>query len=415
MLKRIILGLIVLVTCSSAAIAQEGTTSPYSFYGIGALKFKGTAENRAMGGINVFSDSIHLNLQNPAGLADLGYITYTLGGSHKSVTQKTATDEQQQSTTSLDYVAVGIPMGKLVTSFGLIPYTSVGYDVQNLNDGVTTRYSGEGGLNRAFLTFAYKITPEFSFGIDTNFNFGNIQNTAFSQQEDLELGSIETNRSDLLGFSFNLGARYRTMITNQLQLTTTITYTPETNFSSDNTRQRATVFVLPSGLQIERESLEVDVANSDFVFPSQFTIGAGIGKPKNWFVGLEFDNQKTSNFTNRTFELENVVFQDASKYRIGGFFIPDYNSLSSYFKRVVYRAGVRFEETGINLNGENINEFGISFGVGLPVGRLFSNANLGVELGRRGTTNSGLIQENFFNIFLSLSLNDKWFDKRYLD
>ncbi len=120
MLKRIILGLIVLITCSSDAIAKEGTTSPYSFYGIGALKFKGTAENRAMGGINVFSDSIHLNLQNPAGLADLEYITYTLGGSHKSVTQKTATDEQQQSTTSLDYVAVGIPMGKLVTRSGLI-------------------------------------------------------------------------------------------------------------------------------------------------------------------------------------------------------------------------------------------------------------------------------------------------------
>jgi hypothetical protein len=76
---------------------------------------------------------------------------------------------------------------------------------------------------------------------------------------------------------------------------------------------------------------------------------------------------------------------------------------------------VRFEETGINIRGEDVNEFGISFGAGLPVGRLFSNINIGFEFGRRGTTNNGLVQENFFNTFVSLSLNDRWFKKRYYD
>jgi hypothetical protein len=51
----------------------------------------------------------------------------------------------------------------------------------------------------------------------------------------------------------------------------------------------------------------------------------------------------------------------------------------------------------------------------LPAGRLFSNVNIGFEAGKRGTTDLGLIQENFFNTFLSLSLNDKWFEKRYYD
>ena len=126
-------------------------------------------------------------------------------------------------------------------------------------------------------------------------------------------------------------------------------------------------------------------------------------------------NQKISNLTNRTFELENISYNDAVKYKIGGFYIPKYNSLTSYYKRIVYRAGIRFEETGINLNGQDINEFGISFGVGIPVGRLFSNVNIGFEIGKRGTTDFGLIQENFFNTFISLSFNDRWFDKRYLD
>ncbi len=66
------------------------------------------------------------------------------------------------------------------------------------------------------------------------------------------------------------------------------------------------------------------------------------------------------------------------------------------------------------VSNESIDEFGISFGVGLPVGPLgaVSNANIGVELGQRGTTDQNLVQENFINIRLSLSLNARWFSKR---
>ncbi|MDE0597785.1 MAG: hypothetical protein OSB51_01290, partial [Dokdonia donghaensis] len=44
-------------------LAQEGaTTSPYSFYGVGIQQFRGTVENKSMGGIQTYSDSLHLNL-----------------------------------------------------------------------------------------------------------------------------------------------------------------------------------------------------------------------------------------------------------------------------------------------------------------------------------------------------------------
>ena len=98
-----------------------------------------------------------------------------------------------------------------------------------------------------------------------------------------------------------------------------------------------------------------------------------------------------------------------------GFFIPDYNSFNNVLNRVVYRGGFRFEETGININGNSIKEFGISFGLGFNLGRSFSNLNLGVELGKRGTKNNGLVEESFVNIFMGLSLNDKWFEKRLYD
>ena len=56
-----------------------------------------------------------------------------------------------------------------------------------------------------------------------------------------------------------------------------------------------------------------------------------------------------------------------------------------------------------------------TLGVGLPLGGTFSNVNIGFELGKRGTTNAGLIQENYANFTLALSLNDRWFVKRKFD
>ena len=58
-----------LIVCSALvfsllAYGQQITSSPYSFYGLGSIKFKGTVENQSMGGISVYSDSIHINFHS---------------------------------------------------------------------------------------------------------------------------------------------------------------------------------------------------------------------------------------------------------------------------------------------------------------------------------------------------------------
>ena len=64
----------------------------------------------------------------------------------------------------------------------------------------------------------------------------------------------------------------------------------------------------------------------------------------------------------------------------------------------------------LNIQDQSIKEVGFNFGFGIPF-QGFSNLNIGFELGKRGTTNSGLIQENFFSIRLGMSLSDLWFVK----
>ena len=115
------------------------------------------------------------------------------------------------------------------------------------------------------------------------------------------------------------------MVSKKLELSTAMSFSPGTNFKSDNSRTTSTIAVLPSGFLAEAQTLEFDAPTSDFIFPSQFTIGTGIGIPKRWSLGLEYTTQKTSNFKNRHIELDssldNVRFVNASKIKLGGFFI----------------------------------------------------------------------------------------------
>lgn len=371
-----------------------------------------------MGGLSIFSDSIHVNLQNPAGYGRLRLTTYTVGASNTSVELESETESGSTNNTSLDYLAIGIPAKKFGFGLGLIPYSAVGYNIldRNEEEGTAARYSGKGGLNKVFLSTGYSFNENISIGAEVNYNFGNIQNKNIFVRQGLQFGSREINRSDLSGFSFKVGLDYERMLNENLQLNFGAHYTPQSDLSSENRRELATILFSPTGVEFAADKRDIEVEDTELTLPSSYTVGAGIGKPRKWFLGLEYTNTAESDFSNRSFMLEGANYEAASKYKVGGFYIPNYNSLTSYLSRIVYRGGFRMEETGLVLQGEPIEEFGMSFGVGLPVGNrtndFFSNVNIGFEYGQRGTTNSGLIKENFFNAMISLSLNDRWFVQR---
>src|SRR5690625_4979419 len=121
------MAVVLLITCNS--FAQQGTVSPYSFYGMGTTNFKGTADTRAMGGLRVASDSIHLNIQNAASLAELELVNYTVGMSYQRANQKVGGETHTATTTTFDYLAMGIPFNKIGVSFDLLSSISVGYDL----------------------------------------------------------------------------------------------------------------------------------------------------------------------------------------------------------------------------------------------------------------------------------------------
>lgn len=412
-MKRIII-IAVLLLISGSSLAQQGTTSPYSFYGMGTTNFKGTAENRAMGGLGVATDSIRLNLLNPASLAELQLVNFTLGMGYQRTNQKVGGETQTATTTTFDYLAVGIPVGKFGVSFGLMPSTSVGYDLTSSSGDNHMEYQGEGGVNKTFLAFGFSIMENWNIGLEAGYNFGSIKNTGVSRQLGVNYATQEQNEFDLSGFNFQLGTDYTLPLENGKYLKGSLTYTPKYSMSTENNRILESIIYSFDGSHVSVDRREFDMVEGNMDVAEQYSFGLGYGLDKHWFVGAELSHRGAENFNTHSLALDNVKFSDSKAYRLGGYYIPNYRALSGVFKRVSYRMGIRYEELGLNINGQNIDEFGISFGVGVPMTRTFSNINLGIELGKRGTNKNGLIQENFINAILTLSLNDKWFQKRYI-
>jgi len=369
-----------------------------------------------MGGLNVYSDSIHINLTNPAAYTELKLVNYSVGVDYTSSNLKTDITTDKVKTGSINYLAVTIPTKKIVFGFGILPSSTVGYLIQTSDDSKipnkTDRFEGEGGVNTAFLTFGFKVFKKIRLGISTNYQFGTLKHSNSRFLDGIELYTKLESNSSLSGLKFIYSTLYREKISKDLTLHATYIFTPSSSLSSINSQILSTI---PTSGTFGGDTENIDLASvnlekTKITIPSTNSFGIGIGKELKWFVGIDYSVTSSGGFENKLFNLEDVQYKQGSKISLGGLFIPDYNSFTSFFSRIVYRAGIRIEKTGLNIQNQSINEFGLNVGFGLPV-QGFQNLNLGFEVGKRGTTNKGLVQEDFFSVRLGVTLNDQWFVK----
>jgi hypothetical protein len=404
---------------SVATMAQESTASPYSYYGLGELSFKGAFENRLMGGVNVFKDSLHINFLNPASYAHLKRTTFTIGGKQNITTFNQADGSSERANrASLNYVGVGIPLGKSAVVTGVMPYTVVGYKIENTftdenNYERIKRFTGSGGVNRAFLGYGYELTPSLAIGVEAAYNFGNISTNSIEFIPNVQYGTSELNTSRVDGFTFNAGLAYNKKINDKYTIYGNASYIPKSSLTFYNTTAISLIQFNNNGSTTVVNPTETDVttANQKIKNPSKLSFGLGIGDEKQFGIGAQLTLTDFNEFGNRYDEIQSGTFENGTKIGLGGYYIPKYNSFTNYWNRVTYRAGFNYENTGLVVRNESIMDYGINFGLGLPVPGSISKFNVGFEFGSRGTTNANLIKENYFNLFIGLNLNDKWFVK----
>ena len=445
---------IIMVLITSMALAQSGTQSPYSSSGLGEIRFTGFSQHRANGGASRAQVSINnFSIANPASYANLKFTAYDVGLNASFGSLKTTDQEANTAAGNLSYFAMAFPLNTakpMAVSFGTYQFTEVGYEIKNrINTDTPSYYNlfrGNGGLNKVYAGYAVSPIKNWNIGLNAELIFGNIQSLSakvYPNTNALFSFSDETYTA-YSGFDFDFGTQYS--VQNNIRINQRIrrdtssikkpkkitikhtfaaTFNTQTTLNGDGYRYAETfvgpLFEKGSLTNIDTLIFE-DNKKSTAIKPSGFGVAYSLTNGEKWGITAEMEQNQWSSVTN----LANtqIPFFDNVRYSFGVNYIPNtkYEEEKGYFKKVRYSAGFKSEKLYYNFLGEQIKEIGISFGLGLPVIKsirieeeklpIVSRVNITAEYLKRGTTENGLIQENYFNIILGLNLNDKWFTKR---
>ncbi len=397
--------------------SQETSASPYSVYGFGENRFKGSGDLFQMGGNSVISDSIYFNVNNPASNGGQLLTSFSVGGTSKFLSLATSTENQKAKKTTFDYIYLTLPLSKSTgVTLGVIQQFGSGYrifqDTRNTND-IYKRFRGSGGLNKVFLSGGYKSKIGLSIGGQIDYYFGSYENSVIIGNRNLLNATFESNEATLRGLGLGTSIIYRKKI-KDLTFSSTLLYNLQSTIGVELKRNTALVtynFQDDVSNQVS-EGVVVSFPNINSTLPSKLTFGIGVGS-KKWAIGTDYSVISAGNQVNFFQTINTTNFESGSRFTLGGHYTPKVDNYAKYYERITYRAGIRYDDTGLKINNKKINDFAFSFGMGLP----FSGTmlNVGMDIGRRGTKNANLIEENYFSVNIGLYLLDKWFRKTYID
>src|SRR5687768_5721209 len=135
--------LFLIIVFNSNLLAQKGTQSPYSVFGIGELNQEQYAAFSSMGGISIAnSDSTIASNGNPALYSYLqrNRPVFQVGMNGRFSTFSTTTNSTAQRHLGLNQFQLALPIKKKWgASIGILPYSFTGYTITNfdIEDGDT--------------------------------------------------------------------------------------------------------------------------------------------------------------------------------------------------------------------------------------------------------------------------------------
>jgi hypothetical protein len=493
--------------------AKAQTSSPYSRYGLGDVNNKVFAPGFSLGGTSIAmqNDSVpmfFINTTNPASYSSNRLTTIELGLNYNRINLESSNTKKTLNNAGFGYVSLAIPLKRWWgASFGLIPFSSVGYkvsdeqEIQNVGK-VDFLYQGSGGISQAYFGTALKplyglprmflqsrkyamlsskkhsdntlktrkeiyddymkarrilnvkkFMRSVSLGANASYLFGNIDNSRSSIFNTSNTFNTSTGTTTRVGdiyldyglqFAFTIDSvRYRNPQYNRdsarldpsydsvikhkfrdlkdnVQLLFGINFAAQSNISAKIDSLSYNYYTTGVGFDVIKDTVQfVQDHRGTITLPLSFGAGIGFKKGDRWMVLADFAMQNWSSFQQFN---QSPGLKNSMRVSLGAQYVPNAkaNGLNNYMKRVHYRIGTRYAQTSLELKNSQLTEYAVSFGMGFPVGRNyllqnFSMVNMGVEIGQRGTTSNGLIQERFFKATLGFTINDRWFVKPKVD
>jgi hypothetical protein len=415
-LKKIILVTALNVIIAISAFAD--VTTPYSMYGYGILGDRATSMQSQMGGIGVAMNSgRQINVINPASYAAVDSLTFLfdMGADMSMIWSKEGSESDRQFGGGLNYLTMQVPLWKHIgASFGLIPYSSVGYAFGNDISHGAMENQGSGGINELYLGVAGEFKG-FSLGVNVSYDFGNIVNDIFTTTSSGGASKFE-HVMKIRDYNVVVGAQYTARWSRFNKMVFGLTYSPKKTMYGNSfaTTQETNSDTYPD---------TVGMMKLKGKYFTPHAVGAGISytyeKQSRIMVEADFSWQGWKNALYSplyaTAQPDKVLFDgmqfnNRTRYAVGAECIPRLRG--NYGQRMTYRIGGYFCNDYLNIKGNGVKEMGISAGVGFPTPEGKTMVNLGIEWKQRYASPQTLIRENYLNITLGVNFNEVWFFKR---
>ena len=404
--KQIILSLAAVVGLG-AATAQNSQT-PYSKMGYGMLSDNASSTQRSMGGVGyAMRGGRIINAMNPASYADVDSLTFLwdVGIDLTNLWSKENGNKGYSFGGGLDYLTAHFRIAKgLGASFGLVPYSSVGYSYGGeIENGSETR-AGNGGFNQLYVGVGYSPVKNLSVGANFAYLFGTTSNGTLISSTST---SYFTRNMKIRDWNANLGVQYTLpLLAGRDHLTVGATYQPKKSFHGE-----------AWGTTYDTQDAKVDTVGltkmgGNYEQPASIGVGLSYNINRKVTVEADYTYQKWSSAKYQPitgFESENFKFDDRWKAAAGLQFTP--NKRGSYYGAMAFRLGAFYNHDYMNYGGNNVRDYGVSAGVGFPAPGSKTVVNLGFEWRHRESSPVQLITENYFNITLGVTFNELWFWK----
>ena len=417
-MRKLLIVVFLIVSLLNQLMGQIATNSPYSRFGLGELQSNILPQFSAFGGASTaLSFSRSINPINPATYTSFAPNSFLLstGGWHQTTELQNTSVSQTVNNNSFGHLVMGFPLTrKFSASFGMIPFTSTGYEIDTYDSVYSTnlKYYGDGGISKIYFGGAYELLSGFSIGLNASYLFGGInQRKQLVYTDQSFLNSRSNSKINLKGYYYEFGVLYQKALNKNNKLSIGIT---ANNTSSIGAKKNELVesFQYSGFLEVPKDTFVNSVEWGEVVLPQYFSTGISYNKNKKWLFAVDYSIQNWAQYSmfNQSDNLTNSM-----KICGGLQYTPEYNSITKYYKRINYRLGGTYNNTPLQFGDNQLKEMSLSFGFGIPLRKSRTKYDFSCTFGQRGTTENNLIKEHFVRLGLSVSYDGIWFVKRKYD
>ncbi|MBR1400524.1 MAG: hypothetical protein IJ562_02905 [Prevotella sp.] len=428
-MKRIFCAIVSMAIALTTS-AQSGTNSPYSQYGLGVLSDQTSGFNRGMNGLGLgFRQGNQVNFINPASYSSIDSLTFIFdAGVSGQITNFNENGVKKNAKNAdFEYVVAGFRLRKHVgVSFGILPFTNVGYSFSStgtLNEDRTViysnTYSGDGGVHQAYLGMGWEPVRNFSIGANFAYLWGNYERKVTNAYSETTAKTLDkVYNLSVNDYRLDFGAQYSLKLNKKNMVTVGATFSPGHRMSADpecliissvSSLKDTTAYSVKDGVELPT------MISAGFVFDHNNQLKLGVDYSLQKWGSTSFPVYGVENNA-PVYKLSYDYFMDRHKITLGGEYCKG-GMMRRFLDRIHYRAGVSYATPYVKINGmDGPKELSVSAGFGIPIMNGYNNRsflNISGQWVHQG--GKGMITENTFRINIGMTFNERWFKKWQVD